>query len=157
MPDTTRWATAISARFGDSLRKLKALHRSMGSDFGPIKIALADDNRDARKTLSALLALMGHEVVCQAENGAELLRTCFEGHVDVVISDLDMPIIDGLEAAEEIAEKGIPVILLSGHPDLERVNLAHEPLAARLLKPVTLDSLRAALVRALKHRSDRRS
>ncbi|HYO24974.1 MAG TPA: response regulator [Lacipirellulaceae bacterium] len=118
----------------------------------PVRIAVAEDNPDFRQALILLLRSLGHDVVCEAGDGAELLSACFPGNVDLVIADLDMPHIDGLEAAEEIAKRGVPVILLSGHPDVEYVNLQHEPVAARLLKPATPDRLQAAIHHALEGR-----
>jgi FixJ family two-component response regulator len=123
---------------------------------GPIRIALAEDDADFRKALTALLAALGYEVACQASNGQELLTECVKQQVDVVIADLDMPIVDGLEAAEALAQRGMPVILLSGHPDVHHVNLEHEPLAARLLKPVSRASLQDAILAALAWPQDRR-
>jgi response regulator NasT len=119
------------------------------------KIAIAEDEPDFRKALSALLTALGHEVVCEAADGAELLAECHEADVDVVIADLDMPVVDGLEAAEQISRRGIPVILLSGHPDADQVNLDHEPVAARLVKPTTSASLEAAIAQALARRPPR--
>lgn len=115
----------------------------------PLRIALAEDDADYRKALTALLVALGHEVACQASNGKELLNECSREPVDLAIADLDMPVVDGLEAAEALSQRGVPVILLSGHPDVHRVNLDQEPVAARLLKPVSLARLQDAIAKAL--------
>jgi CheY-like chemotaxis protein len=120
-----------------------------GMPGGAIRVAIAEDNADARLALRALLTLLGHEVVCEAGDGAELLGRCEADQVDLVISDLDMPVVDGLEAAETLSKRGIPVILLSGHPDVEHVNVEHEPVAGRLRKPATAATLEAAIRRAM--------
>jgi CheY-like chemotaxis protein len=117
-----------------------------------IRIGVADDRVDQLRALKALLTILGHTVVCAAENGAELVKHCRGQDVDLVIVDLEMPEIDGLEAAELLAERGIPAILLSGHPDATEVNLEHEPVAARLTKPATVASLQAAISRVLAER-----
>jgi CheY-like chemotaxis protein len=114
-----------------------------------VRVAIAEDNADARQALRALLTLLGHDVVCEVGDGAELVERCGNDQVDLVISDLDMPGVDGLEAAESIAKRGIPVILLSGHPDVEHVNVEHEPVAGRLRKPATAETLQAAIRRAM--------
>jgi two-component system, response regulator PdtaR len=115
----------------------------------PVRIAVAEDEPDIRKTFVWLLERLGHEVVCTAENGEELLDKCQLGNVDLVFVDLDMPVMDGLAAAEHIEQRGIPVILVSGHADAEHVVLEHEPVVTRLTKPITLkalqDSIRLAL------------
>lgn len=119
---------------------------------GSVRIALADDELDLRVAMSRLLQLLGHNVVYSASNGAELLEACAERDVDLVIVDLDMPVMDGLTAAEELAERGIPAVLVSGHPDMEEVQIEHEPVVTRIMKPATLDALREAINQALKHK-----
>lgn len=139
-------------------------HRPQDDANGPaaprrIKIAVAEDNPDVRTALASLLSLLGHDVACEVGNGAELLRVCFQepGDVDLVIADLDMPVMDGLEVAEEASKRGIPVILLSGHPDIQQVKLEHEPVAARLTKPATSEKLTAAIAAALNSKGDRKT
>jgi CheY-like chemotaxis protein len=114
-----------------------------------IRVAVAEDDADFRKALARLLSALGHQVVGDAANGQQLLELCSEQQVDVAIADLEMPILDGLEVAELLAQRGIPVILLSGHPDAEHLNMEREPLAARLLKPVSQEALQRALERAV--------
>jgi CheY-like chemotaxis protein len=116
---------------------------------GRVRIALADDEPDLRTSMGRLLVLLGHEVVYSAANGKELLQACAELVVDLVIVDLDMPVMDGLTAAEELAERGIPAVLVSGHPDIEEVQLEHEPVVTRVMKPATIDKLREAIRIAL--------
>ena len=121
-----------------------------GHDSGAVRIALADDEPDLRITMTRLLTLLGHRVVCSAANGAELLEACSNHDVDLVILDLDMPVMDGLTAAEELAERGIPAVIVSGHPDVQEIVLEHEPVVTRVMKPATLDKMRDAIRVALK-------
>ena len=116
------------------------------------RIAVAEDEPDIRKTFVRLLELMGHRVIYSVSNGAELLEQALDGEVDVVIVDLDMPVMDGLAAAEEVERKGIPVILVSGHPDSESVVIDQEPVVARLSKPATPASVQDANIKALASR-----
>jgi len=116
---------------------------------GPLRIALAEDEADLRKAFVGLLEVLGHHVVCAAANGAELLDCCCRQEVDVAMVDLDMPVIDGLTAAEEISAKGIPVIIVSGHPDAKEIVLEHEPVVTRIVKPATLESFRRAIAEAM--------
>src|SRR5687768_7075215 len=116
----------------------------------PVKIAVAEDEPDIRKTFVWLLERLGHEVVCAAENGEELLDKCKLGKVDLVFVDLDMPVMDGLAAAEQIEKRGIPVILVSGHPDVEHVVIEHEPVVSRLLKPITVEALQESIKLAVR-------
>jgi DNA-binding NtrC family response regulator len=120
------------------------------ADGDAVRIALADDEPDLRISMARLLTLLGHQVVYSAANGAELLEACAEQPVDLAILDLDMPVMDGLTAAEELAERGIPAVLVSGHPDVQEVVLEHEPVVTRVMKPATIDKLRDAIRVALK-------
>lgn len=110
-----------------------------------IRLALADDDASARVLLVEILQSLGHEVVVVAVDGAELVDQCVDGSVDLVLVDLDMPRMDGLAAAEVLSSKGIPVILVSGHPDVAHVVPAHEPIVACVAKPVSVASLRGAI------------
>ena len=101
----------------------------------------------------AQLEKLGHTVICAAANGAELLEGVFGADVDVVVVDLDMPVMDGLATAEQLAKDGIPVILISGHPDAREVVLDQEPVAARIFKPASLESLQLAIKQALSSRA----
>jgi CheY-like chemotaxis protein len=114
-----------------------------------LAIALAEDDDDLRKLFVHMLRQLGYDVVCAAANGAELLETCFGGKIDVVFVDLDMPIVDGLEAAEEVSKKGIPVVLVSGLSELQDVVADQEPIVARLPKPFTSQDLQCAIDAAL--------
>jgi two-component system, response regulator PdtaR len=114
------------------------------------RIAVAEDEPDIRKTFVRLLELMGHTVVYSVSNGAELLDQNLDAElVDVVFVDLDMPVMDGLAAAEEVERKGIPVVLVSGHPDSESVVIDQEPVITRISKPATLDQVQKAIEQAL--------
>jgi response regulator NasT len=118
----------------------------------PVRIALAEDEPDLRRAIVVLLERLGHQVVHAAADGAELLDACRSVDVDLALVDLDMPVVDGLTAAEELTERGIPVVLVSGHPDLREVVLEHEPVVTRIMKPATRESLERAIRAALASR-----
>lgn len=115
----------------------------------PLRIALAEDEADLRRAFVRLLERLGHQVVCSAANGAELVDACRDLEVDIVFVDLDMPVMDGLQAAEMLAERNIPVVLVSGHPDVREMVPESEPVAARILKPATIESFSQAIAEAL--------
>lgn len=119
----------------------------------PIRIAVAEDEPDVRSTFVRLLECLGHKVVCAAANGEELIDGCMQGEVDIAFVDLDMPVVDGLAAAEVISERGIPVVLVSGHPDARRVVVENEPVVARITKPATVDELQRVIRKALNRRN----
>ncbi len=81
-----------------------------------IKIILAEDQVMVSGALVALLKLEGDiEVLGQAKNGKEALELCKNLQPDVVVTDIEMPIMTGLELAAEIAEQKLPskVIVLT--------------------------------------------
>lgn len=114
-----------------------------------VRIAVAEDEPDVRSTFARLLELLGHEVVCAVGNGEELIDQCSQIEVDMAFVDLDMPVVDGLAAAEAISEKGIPVVLVSGHPDARQVVVENEPVIARICKPAGIDEVQRAIKTAL--------
>jgi two-component system, response regulator PdtaR len=114
-----------------------------------IRIAVADDHASARHLLVTLLQSLGHNVVFAAADGADLVEQCLDRSVDVACVDLDMPRMDGLAAAEVLAGKQIPVILISGHPDIEHIVAEHEPIVTFLTKPISIDTLRLAINQAI--------
>lgn len=114
-----------------------------------VRIAVAEDEPDVRSTFVRLLELLGHDVVCSVGNGEELIDQCAQVEVDMAFVDLDMPVLDGLAAAEAISEKGIPVVLVSGHPDARQVVVENEPVIARICKPAGIDDVQRAIKRAL--------
>ena len=119
---------------------------------GPIRIGIAEDQEDLRTAFVRLLQRLGHHVVFAAANGEELLIASRAETIDLAVVDFDMPVVDGLTAAEELAERGIPVILVSGHEEAEKIVLEEEPVVARLMKPATLEGLRRAIDQALASR-----
>ncbi len=119
----------------------------------PVRIAVAEDEPDVRKTFVRLLECLGHKVVCSVANGEELIDQCTYEEVDIAFVDLDMPVVDGLAAAEIVSERGIPVILVSGHPDARQVVVEREPVVARITKPATVEALQRAIQQALASRT----
>jgi CheY-like chemotaxis protein len=83
-----------------------------GSDFPPIVVA--DDDRDVRTMLRTLLELDGHEVM-EARDGDEAWRLCLEYQPSVVVADIQMPGLDGLQLCRKIRASeysaGIKVIV----------------------------------------------
>lgn len=89
-----------------------------------IKILLADDHPILREGLKAILeSKPGLEVIGEAENGREAVREVARLHPDVVIMDIAMPEINGIEAVRMIRESGPDprIIMLSMHAHTEYI------------------------------------
>jgi diguanylate cyclase (GGDEF)-like protein len=121
-------------------------------------ILLVEDNADAREALAQLLENHGY-AVRSATNGAEALEEAGRQSPDLVITDVAMPEVSGLDLLQRFrkvpALAGIPVIVVSAHHDI-KVRIAGFDLGADdfLPKPVHVDELLARVRRQLL-RSDR--
>jgi two-component system response regulator NreC len=93
------------------------------SELQNCKVVLADDHSVFRLGLRALLKREGIEVVGEAEDGAEALRLACSVHPDVVIMDLSMPVMNGLEVTREITRcaPDVRTILLTVHTEYSYV------------------------------------
>ncbi|MEM9073038.1 MAG: sigma-54 dependent transcriptional regulator [Myxococcota bacterium] len=80
------------------------------------QILVADDEPNLRRVLSAQLTRDGYEVHV-AEDGAAALQTFEDHHIDVLITDLRMPKIDGMELLKAVVQKypDVPVIMITAH------------------------------------------
>lgn len=104
----------------------------------PLRIAVADDEPDMRDYFVRILPRLGHQVVAVAENGRQLVQLCATAQPDLVMTDIKMPEMDGIEAAVQLyAQRPIPVILVSAH---EEQNLFERPgtdyILGYLIKPI---------------------
>ena len=115
------------------------------------KILVADDERPVAAGLQGQLESMGYDVVAVANDGQRAVDLCRRTLPDVVLLDIEMPGMDGLTAARQIAQDpGTPVIILTahGHPNL--VDQAIQGgVVQYLMKPVTSPALHAAVQTAL--------
>ncbi len=86
------------------------------------KILVVEDNREVRENLIELLSGTGHKTV-SATNGMEALEVAKKEHPDLILCDIMMPIMDGLEFYSEIKKldtfANVPVIFLTAKADLE--------------------------------------
>ena len=115
-----------------------------------IRVALADDQALVRAGLRALLQQQGIVVALEAEDGADLLAKLAEQPVDVVLSDIRMPGIDGIEALMQLRERGdrTPVLLLTTFDDSDLLLRATDAGAQGfLLKDAAPEDLRDAIAR----------
>ncbi len=94
-----------------------------------IKVLIADDHQMVREGLKQLLEMSGEvQVVSQAQNGQECLDKIIGTKPDIVLLDINMPVMDGLTALHQIKKKNIKckVILLTIHNDVDYVIRSNE-------------------------------
>ena len=86
----------------------------------PLRVLVADDQKVVRDGLSVLLGLLdGIEVVGTAVDGADAVRQALDADPDIVLMDLNMPGVDGVEATRQLAERGsrARVVVLTTYAD----------------------------------------
>src|ERR1700749_1202607 len=83
-------------------------------------ILIIDDEKAIRKTLSEILSFEGYKID-EASDGEEGLKTFKEKTFDVVLCDIKMPKLDGIEFLQKAGESNsdIPIIMISGHGNIE--------------------------------------
>jgi AmiR/NasT family two-component response regulator len=112
-----------------------------------LKIVVADDELDMRDYFQQFLPLLGHQVLAVARTGRELVDLCVATHPDLVITDIKMPDMDGIDAAAQIyRQAAIPVILVSAYHDAEFIRRAEaDHIMAYLVKPIKQADLEPAI------------
>jgi len=89
----------------------------------PISVLLADDHQIVRDGMKVFLERQGYSVNADAQNGQDAIRLALKFQPEVVVLDITMPILNGLDAAREILHNapGTKAILLSMHDDSKYV------------------------------------
>ncbi len=117
-----------------------------------LRIAVADDEQDMRDYFQKILPPLGYDVVSAAKTGRELVDDCNRLNPDLVITDIKMPELYGIEAATLIyQQRAIPVILVSAFSDKALIDRAEaDHIMAYLVKPVKQADLEPAIALAIR-------
>ena len=122
----------------------------------PIRILLVDDEKDFSEMLSLRLNELGEKVTC-AYSGQECLQALEKTNIDVIILDIKMPGMDGIETLREVKRRFplVEVIMLTGHGSTETA-VEGMKLGAfdYLMKPADFDDLSAKLEGARKRKDE---
>jgi two-component system, NtrC family, response regulator AtoC len=114
-------------------------------------ILIADDEPHMRRLLEIMLQKMGHTVFA-ASDGQEALELARKNPVDLVITDMRMPRMDGITLLSRLREEGqdVPVIVITAHGTVESaVDAMKRGASDYLLRPFDLDALELAIERVL--------
>ena len=117
---------------------------------GKIRVLIADDHRLFAEALDAILASEPEiEVVGRAGNGEEAVERALELQPDVILMDIAMPLVDGVEATKRIREHvpGACILMLTGSNSRADVARARDAGAAAY---VTKDRIAAQLIEAIR-------
>jgi two-component system, response regulator PdtaR len=120
------------------------------------KVLVADDERQVAAGLQGQLEALNYDIVAVVDDGHRAIEVCRRTLPDIVLMDIEMPGLDGLSAAREIAhDPGTPVVILTahGHPNLVD-QAVQDGVIQYLLKPVTSPALHAAIQTSLARARD---
>jgi DNA-binding NarL/FixJ family response regulator len=118
----------------------------------PVRVLLVDDARNVRVELRTALSLSGEvEIVGEAANGLEAVEAANRLKPDVIVMDLEMPVMNGFEAARLLKEQGSPcrVVALTIHDEpTARRRAAEAGIDIFLVKGGSLDDMLQAIGRS---------
>ena len=120
---------------------------ALAAPLAGLNIVTADDDMRMRQFYLEVLRRLGHSVVTSAADGRELVEACLSHNVDLVITDVKMPNLSGIEAAHLItAETALPFVFVSAYHDEELISDASMRFSyGYLVKPIKQEDL-AALI-----------
>jgi CheY-like chemotaxis protein len=123
-----------------------------------LKILLVDDNHYMRVLLAEILRAIGVKDIFEANDGAEGLQMMRDHAVDIVMTDLSMQPLDGIDFVRllrnspDSPNQMAPVIMITGHSTFARVNEAREAGVNEFLaKPLTARGVIERLHQAIEH------
>jgi response regulator NasT len=121
------------------------------------RILVAEDETLIRMDLVEMLTEAGYEVIAQATNGEEAISLANEHKPDLAILDVQMPVLDGISAAEKIIAIA-PVLMLTAFSQRELVDRARDAgVMAYVVKPFTISDLVPAIEIAISRHTQMRS
>ena len=120
------------------------------------RVLIAEDEALIRMDLAEMLGEEGYDVVGQAADGARAIELAEELRPDLVVMDVKMPVLDGIAAAQRIAEQRIaPVVILTAFSQRDLVERARDAGAmAYLVKPFNRQDLVPAIEMAVSRFSE---
>jgi response regulator NasT len=121
-----------------------------------LKIVIAEDETLVAMSIISQLQELGYQVVGDATDGLEAVELCEKLRPDLMIMDINMPRLNGIQAAKIIRERfQTPVVIVSGYSDENLIAEAAEAgVFNYLIKPVTKQNLAPAIEVALKNHSN---
>jgi response regulator NasT len=118
------------------------------SALATLKVVVVEDDPTVRHFLKETLEKLGHQVVGEAATGTDMVRTVLDAEPDVVVFDIHLPRLNGLDALRQIyQERVVAAVAITGDRDQDLVRRAlEEHVLAYLVKPVESHQLAPALL-----------
>ena len=123
----------------------------------PSRVLLVDDGESNRHLIKILLTRAGLEI-CEAEDGAEALRCVDEDHFDMILMDMQMPVMDGYEATHRLRAQGYqqPIVAMTANAMQGDEERCREVVCSQFLtKPIDFDQLFEMLAETLGEQDER--
>ena len=119
----------------------------LGLPDNPSSVLVVDDELLVAQGIMTSLKSIGFEVIGPCKNGEEAIQMCSEQPPDIVIMDIQMPVMDGMQAAQFIfTEYDVPVIMLTAYSDDSYLrNSVAAGVFGFLLKPASVEQLSAGI------------
>ncbi|MEN2994878.1 MAG: response regulator [Thermodesulfovibrio sp.] len=119
-----------------------------------MKILVVDDDKTTRKMISLILKSKGYEVVT-AENGLEALQKIGLERINLILTDMNMPYMDGIEFIRQVRANpeisNIPIVMITTEADEEEKRKAFEAgVDDYLVKPTTAEQISESIKRILR-------
>ena len=116
------------------------------------KVLIAEDYGDIRQMMKLLLEMYGYEAV-EAADGREAVQKAVECHPDMILMDIMMPYMDGIEATRKIRKleggREIPIVAITAYDDFYMDRAVDAGFTAVLSKPLVFEELQPLLDRYL--------
>lgn len=111
----------------------------------PKTVLLVEDTDDTRELMKIMLEMLGHNVI-EATDGSEAVKIAQTNGFDLVLMDIAMPIMDGIEATKAIKAmdnvSDVPIVAITAHSDKYQQEAMDAGVTEIVRKPVDLDDLR---------------
>lgn len=138
-------------------RKIFKLSEQHIENLQDLTYLIVDDSRFNRKMIREALTLFGIRNVHEASDGVEALTVLAQEHVDLVLTDYEMPMITGVDLtymirrSKELSNPAVPILMISCHTEKYRLEEAmNAGIAEYVVKPFAPDKLLFHVVRALR-------
>ena len=120
---------------------------ALGLPERPARVLVVDDELLVAQGIMATLKSLGFDIVGPCKNGAEAIANCREDKPDIVLMDIQMPVMNGMQAAQIIfPELDIPVVMLTAYSDDTYLqNCVAAGVFGFLLKPASAEQLSAGI------------
>ncbi len=121
-----------------------------------IRVLIAEDDYLVAEMIKGILEELEYAVIGHAGNGEEVLAMAPELNPDIILMDIEMPVMDGLEATRQLMETNpLPVVVLSAYESRELVDKASAAgVGAYLVKPSNAQELERAITVAIARFND---